>query len=385
MINYTEFPNNSFFTRFEILPSIKLCVVIPVKNEEAYILKNLTAFTMQVDIFGKPINQEEFEILVLANNCSDCSVAYIKEFQYNHPNINIYLEEVKLPHSQANIGYVRRKLMECAYTRLSENGGGIILTTDGDTTVAADWISQTQFEINNGAEVVGGRIFLYDDELEYLDNLTLACHFKDERYQLLVAELESKIIACKHDPYPRHHQHFNGSFAITTDCYNRSGGIPIVDNMEDCAFFDRLQSIDAKIRHSLKVRVRTSARYVGRVNIGLSSQLNMWKNSDHFRFFLTESFDSISNRLFKKRMLMDLWESKNQVGFNFNQSIKNIIPEIDPSEEIYNSFKNNCYFGVWYEEILKLDQINHLKKYPKVHIDTAIQQLEKKLSPMLTL
>lgn len=379
MINDTESPDHSFFTRFEILSGVKLCVVIPVKDEEAYILKNLTAFAMQVDLSGKPVKPEEFEILVLANNCSDHSAARIKEFQRNHPHMNIYLEEAILPSHQANIGYVRRKLMECAYTRLLKNGGGIILTTDGDTTVAKDWISQTQREINNGAEAVGGRIFLYDDELECLDNLTRTCHFKDERYQLLIAELESKIIGSAHDPYPRHHQHFNGSFAITTDCYKKSGGIPVVDDLEDCAFFDRLQNIDAKIRHSLKVRVHTSARYLGRVTVGLSSQLNMWKNPDHFKNFTTESFHTVSNRLIKKKMLMDLWESKNRAGFNFNQSIKNIIPEIDVNEEIYHSFNDHCYFGAWYEEILKLYQTHHLKKYPKVPIDTAIQDLETEL------
>ncbi|MFP3591503.1 glycosyltransferase [Chryseobacterium sp. SIMBA_038] len=155
MKNFTERFIDSLFSRFSILPSVKFSIFIPVKDEEAYIFKTLTAFSRQVDLFGKSLDSKQFEILILANNCSDQSVALIKQFQNNHPELNIYLEEVILSAKQANIGYVRRKLMECAYTRLHKNGGGIIMTTDGDTTVAPDWISQTYREINNGAEVVG--------------------------------------------------------------------------------------------------------------------------------------------------------------------------------------------------------------------------------------
>lgn len=379
MKNPPEHFTDSFFSRFSILPNVKFSIVIPVKDEEDYISKTLTAFTLQVDLFGHPLNFEQFEILILANNCSDKSVALIKQFQNNHPKINIYLEEVTLSTKQANIGYVRRKLMECAYTRLNKNGGGIIMTTDGDTTVAPDWISQTNREICNGAEVVGGRILLYNDELESLDQFTRLLHLKDEKYQLLVAQLEGKIIDQDFDPLPRHHQHFNGSFAITSESYAKSGGVPVVEHLEDCAFFERLQALDTKIRHSFDVKVYTSARCVGRTQIGLSYQLNVWKNlgknADHY---FVESCDSITNRLTQKRNLNNLWKIKNQTTqFDFIQIINKNIPELAVEEELYNSFKSSIYFGEWYEKMMTLQHKVYKDKIPdSSSIDTAIKELQ---------
>ncbi|MCX8526412.1 glycosyltransferase family 2 protein [Chryseobacterium formosus] len=382
MKNPPEHFTDSFFSRFSILPNVKFSIVIPVKDEEDYISKTLTAFTLQVDILGNPLDFDQFEILILANNCSDKSVALIKQFQNDYPNLNIYLQEVILSAKQANIGYVRRKLMECAYTRLNKNGGGLIMTTDGDTTVAPDWISQTYREICNGAEVVGGRILLYADEMESLDQFTRLLHLKDERYHLLVAELEGKIINQAFDPFPRHHQHFNGSFAITSESYARSGGVPHVEHLEDCAFFERLQALDIKIRHSYDVKVHTSARCVGRTQIGLSYQLNVWKNlgknADHY---FVESCASITKRLTQKRSLNDLWKIKNEITeFDFIEIINKKIPEIAVDEELYNNFQDSIYFGEWYEKLLTLQHSIYKDKSPESSpIDTAIKELQMKI------
>lgn len=379
MKNLPEHAIDLLFSGSEILPTITSSIVIPVKDEEGYILKTLSSFAKQVDVYGNQLDPEQFEVLILANNCRDGSVELIKGFQNDYPHINIYLEEVILPSHQANIGYVRRKLMECAYARLCKNGGGIIMTTDGDTMVASDWISQTQQEINHGAEVVGGRILLSEDELEGLDEFTRLYHFQDEKYNLLIAELEGKIINPEHDPVPRHHQHFNGSFAITTGCYAKSGGVPLVNNLEDCAFFEKLESIDVKIRHSYKVTVNTSARCIGRAEIGLSFQLNAWKNlGNHLDEYLVESCDSIINRLIQKRNLIELWKFKNLTLSDFNQRIKQIMPDIILKDKIYESFLTTCHFGQWYNYVIQMISQYDEKPFPDVYINTAIEDLQKK-------
>lgn len=377
MKNPSEHFSDSLFLQSEISPTIKFCVVIPVKDEESYISQTLAAFCHQVDLFGEPLDFEHFEILVLANNCTDNSVACIREFQRQHPDLNIFLEEITLSPKHANIGYVRRTLMECAQSRLNRNGGGIILTTDGDTMVSTDWISQTEYEIDNGAEVVGGRILLSENELEGLDEFTRLLHFKDEKYHLLIAELEGQIINPVYDPVPRHHQHFNGSFAITTSCYAKSGGVPAVANLEDCAFFEKLETIDAKIRHSHRVTVHTSARCIGRAEIGLSYQLNVWKNlGSKVEKYFVESSDSIRERFTEKKNLITLWESKNLSENEFHQNIKKIIPDIKDDGEIYNLFVEGHYFGEWYRKVIQLKQKKTVEQFPAVHIDTAIRDLQ---------
>lgn len=380
MTDSTEYSNDPFFSEFKISPDVKSSIVIPVKDEESYIVNTLSSFAVQVDIFGEPIDPGKFEILVLANNCTDQSVKYIKDFQRDHPDLNIYLQEIMLLPDQSNIGYVRRKLMECAYKRLCNNGGGIILTTDGDTMVETDWIAQNHWEINNGAEAVGGRILLYTDELEGLDEFTYLHHFKDEKYQLLIAELEGLIIDTDDDPLPRHHQHFNGSFAITSDCYARSGGVPDVKYLEDCAFFERLENIDARIRHSYRVTVQTSARCIGRTEVGLSYQLNVWKNlGDKAEQYFVESCDSIVTRLIEKKSLMNLWKLKDQNNPDFFLMIKNRVPDLVFSEEVYSSLHETPYFGEWYKKLMNLQTISYRERFPDVCIDTAIKDLQIKL------
>ena len=101
-------------------------------------------------------------------------------------------------------------------------------------------------------------------------------HLRDAAFYLLIAELEDRLDPQPHDPFPRHHQHFGASFAVTTELYERSGGLPPLAHLEDVAFFDLLQQIDARFRHSPLVRVETSARHAGRVDVGLSRQLDKW-------------------------------------------------------------------------------------------------------------
>jgi len=368
---------NHYFSQFQILPTVKSSIVIPVKNEEKYILKTLDSFCEQVDVAGKPVDRSEFEILALANNCTDRTVNLIQQFQQDNPDLNLYLQQVSLPSEKANIGYVRRKLMDCAYLRLIQNDGGIIMTTDADTMVSKDWIAQNRYEVEEGAEAVGGRILLYPDELESLDEYARQYHLKDEKYQLLIAELEGLIVSPSYDPVPRHHQHFNGSFAITSLCYNRSGGVPVVKQLEDCAFYERLQKMDAKIRHSHKVTVHTSARCIGRTEVGLSYQLNKWKNLGmQMEDFMVESADSILNNLILKRIMKSIWEIKEQISkFQFFEIAKNHKLEIILDEKSFYFFENSFYFGEWYEKVNE-KQISFKKKYTNVSIDTAIRDLE---------
>lgn len=372
--------NNPFpylFTRFSSVPELKTIVVIPVKDEEEYIYKTLLAFAKQVDAAGAALNVNEFELLILANNCSDRSVQIIQDFQQQHPQLPVYLEEIELEEYQANIGFVRKILMDAAYQRLCQNGGGIIFTTDADTEVAPNWIAQTQLEIEQGADAVGGRIFLYPHEVENLDHATAALHFKDEEYHLLMAELEGKILDTPHDPLPRHHQHFNGSFAITTSCYAKAGGSPEVPHLEDCAFFERLEKLDAKVRHSHLVTVQTSARCVGRTEIGLSHQLNEWRNMslEDVDLFV-ESGYSVKDRLELKNRLRQLWSERHHRDFNFFHEIHHFGAEVPHEEFLEHLFYESSFFGAFYAEFLELQHENWQQRYPAVHIEHAIHELK---------
>lgn len=368
-----------FFTNYERSPELKVCVTIPIRNEEAHIVDTLTAFSTQIDLNGTPINSELFEILILANNCTDNTVDLVKDFQRIYPNLRIHLVEVSLLPHQSNIGYARRLLFDAAYKRLNDIEGSIIMTTDGDSTVNNDWIVQNLAEIRLGADAVGGRILLHVDELKNLDSFTQSLHLKDDSYQILAAELESILDSSIHDPFPRHHQHFNGSFAVTTACYAKAGGMPHVANLEDCAFFESLQKVDAKLRHSQNVQVRTSARCIGRTEVGLSYQLNVWRNLGMGGGeFLVESCASLVARFTLKSVLRELWSEYKRSRYLNYFAIKQLSMALLVSADvILEAFKNSVYFGEFYQHISFLQNNKWRKIYPFVTLDDAIINLQK--------
>lgn len=373
---------DALFSGFQLLPETKVCVVIPVKNEEVHIQETLKCFLNQKNIDHSPYNFKRFEVLILANNCTDGSVNLIRSFQKTYPQIHLHLREIKLRPEKANIGYVRRKLMNQACARLKDNVGGIIMTTDGDTRVSHDWIAQNEAEICNGADAVGGRILLCEKEWMNLDSITRAMHLKDEEYLMLRAALESEILELNHDPNPRHHQHFNGSFAITSFFYEKCGGIPHVDHLEDCALFERLQQCDAKIKHSNSVRVHTSARCTGRTDIGLSWQLNCWKNLGQKGLvnFKVESGNSVVQRLKFKKYLSEVWQKRTSDGFNYYGEMEKIIPLLTNMEAHYHSLNKCKYFGEWYAEVASACATSWRMRYPNENIDDAIKYLKNELS-----
>lgn len=368
---------NYLFSDFPPDPDLKVSIVIPVKDEEKYIKKTLAAFALQVDGLGLPLKSEHFEILILANNCSDRSVEFIKDFQIKNSKLHLILEEITLLPHHANIGHVRRLLMDAAYKRLSQNSGGIIMTTDADTQVASNWIAQNKIEVENGADAVGGRILLCPEEVKTLDGSAYFLHCKDEQYQLLVADLEAKILQDPFDAAPKHHQHFNGSFAITTEFYERSGGIPEVEHLEDCAFFEKLKNMDAKVRHSHKVIVHTSARCIGRTEIGLSYQLNVWKNLGMLGAdFFVESSESVIERLTLKKQLRYVWKNRH-TDSGIVCKLYELIHEFSNNKEHFDFLESSVYFGEWYSHIFKLQEKYLRGKYPYEPIESAIEKLQE--------
>ena len=165
----------------------------------------------------------------------------------------------------------------CRRLRRSAGSGrrvGVIASTDGDTRVAPDWIAATLAEVASGADAVGGRIVTADDTAwpPGLERLAR----RDDAYQRLRSRLEHVIDPDEADPWPRHHQHFGASLAITVDAYRRVGGLPPEPFLEDEALVRALRRHDLRMRHSERVSVVTSSRRRGRVAVGLSWQLREW-------------------------------------------------------------------------------------------------------------
>ncbi|MBO0937020.1 glycosyltransferase [Fibrella sp. HMF5335] len=254
-------------------PSLRLTVIVPVRNEEAIIAQTLDALRNQRTLAGQPLDPTLYEVLVLTNNCTDSSYARVRQYQREYPGFALRVANIKLETDRAHIGTVRRLLMDEACRRLLLAGHprGIIASTDGDTLVDAYWVSQTIAEIDAGTDAVGGRILTHPER-----SPARLPHLRDATYRHLLAQAEARIDPCPYDPWPRHFQHFGASLAVTCQAYIRAGRLPVVRYLEDDAFVKALCRIDAKVRRSPAVRVYTSARLQGRVEVGLSWQLQQW-------------------------------------------------------------------------------------------------------------
>lgn len=372
----------------QIFSECFVSIVVPVKDEADYLLKSLTSLVNQIDLQNKPLDKNIFEILILANNCRDDSFEIARQWQrQNHFN-NLHVAEIFLLEEHANIGFVRRLLMSEAARRLKSNkfNGGIILTTDGDTLVAPDWIAQNMLEIERGADAVGGRILMENEELAKLDAQTKNFYFLDEEYRLLVAEIECLFDYLPHNHLPRHHQNFNGSFAVTTDAFERAGGIPNVKFLEDVAFYNSLLRIDAKFRHSPNVRVFTSARNAGRVALGLSTQLNKWQimGRKHDIYFV-ESAQSIERRILSRKRLRELWQCANRRNLPLFNEVAPVAEHLAVSAKwLFNEIRQSQNFGVLLEKIFHEQRANDdsEKQNFSVPIAEAISDLKARLGEL---
>jgi GT2 family glycosyltransferase len=240
----------------------------------------LDALVSQFHLDGEPLAWDSYEILLLLNNCTDASAEVAREYGRRHPGLHLHVAERTFHEDEAHVGTARRMLMDAACARMervAQGESGVILSTDADTLVAPDWIAANLAAIEGGAEVVGGEICLLPQDVEALDAGTRDAYENDQRFQHLVARLESLLDPDPSDPWPRHLHHFGASLACTCEAYRRCGGLPAVKPLEDVAFIDALRKVGARIRHAPEVRIYTSARLEGRAEVGLSGQLRHWQ------------------------------------------------------------------------------------------------------------
>lgn len=301
-------------------PACSVCVVIPVRDEAAGLPAALAALERQTQLDGGPLAHDRREVIVLANNCRDASAEAARAFALLHPAMRLHVVERTLPPKDAHVGFARRLLMEEACARLLPLRGGrrVIASTDGDTVVSPTWLAATLMEIGAGADAVGGRILApiaAEDDVSAADRAYRAYHLRDIGFRHLVAEMESLLDPDPADPWPRHHQHFGASFAVTAAAYRRVGGLPAIPALEDVALHDALRRIDARIRHSPLVRVTTSTRRCGRVPVGLSTQLGEWREmAAAGRPATVPSAAATERRIRADRALRILWHSRTDCG-----------------------------------------------------------------------
>ena len=296
-------------------PALQVCVIIPVRNEALGLARTLAALSAQTDDRGRALDPACYEVLLLANNCTDSTVEVARAFAGAHPQFRLHVLEATLPPEEANVGTARRRLMDTAFARFEQmdRPHGLIASTDGDTRVAADWVWQLGRARAAGAQAIGGRVLTERDAANdtAMSRGVRLFYLRDTAYLHGLARLETLLDPQAHDPWPRHHQFFGANFAVTADTYCRVGGLPRVPFLEDEALARTLRCCDVRVRHAPDVGVWTSARQCGRVASGLSTTLSTWEEMSRAGCpQIVESVEAVETRLGARAALRRLWQEK---------------------------------------------------------------------------
>jgi len=339
---------------------LQVSVIIPAKDEVVNLPATLAALASQTDAHGRPLPADSFEVLVLANNCTDATATLVRRQAHRFPHLVLHVAELCLPAAKAHVGCARRLLMDEACTRLAQVGNpvGIIASTDADTRVAPTWVAAIQTEIAAGADAVGGRICTEtsDPRLSPLRRIQV----RDTAYRLLCARLENLLDPSPADPWPRHHQHFGASLALTTRAYCRVGGLPEVRFLEDEALCQALRRHDLTVRHSPLVQVLTSARRQGRVEVGLSWQLREWLHmSQQQREPHVESPAQLAALWQARRQLRTYWASR---PAHLHETLAFCLGL--PAAVLLAQVQRAAAFGELWEEVLQQGRAATLEQVP---------------------
>ncbi len=363
-------------------PALLISVIIPARNEASNLERSLHALRNQQQAEGLAFPTGVYEVLLLLNNCTDESEAVARNYQQRYPDFPLRIASIQLPAKMANVGTVRRLLMNEAYQRLIEvnKPNGIIASTDADTVVDQQWLYHILQETDSGCEAVGGRILTRPD-----GNPVRLNYLRDVTYRMLVAQSEAQIDPQPYDPWPRHFQHFGASLALTCAAYKRVGGLPDVPHLEDEALYRALLRTDTRIRQSPNVRVTTSTRMQGQATIGFSEQLRYWATMNRAKKCqLAEPAEAVIRRLRNRSRLRLSWQKR----FNNPQEVNSLALTatelmID-ADWLRNELVTNRYFGQLWENVeAKMATSQWGTAWPLVPITDAIDELRVFLRTIL--
>jgi hypothetical protein len=278
-------------TTFEGLPPLgaraRAIVIVPARDEAGHIERALEALCEQRTLSGRPRDPRDYETIVFANNCRDGTGALVRRFAARRPAHAVHCVEADLG-ADAHVGVARRLVMHAAARRLIVAGRaeGFVLSTDADTVVAPDWLDATQAETR--CDAVMGRVLVAPGDRGAFAPGAAELYVWDLAYRRAVARVETALDPLPWDPGPRHAMQFAASMAVRAAKYVQAGGLPALPRGEDTALYAALVRIDARVRHSLRVRVATSPRTVGRVEGGFAGYIRLLHDANGPKAWLVE-------------------------------------------------------------------------------------------------
>ena len=243
-------------------PARPVVVAIPAKDEADRIPACLRALA------SGPVAPDA--VVLLANNCTDDTCAVAAGLAPALPYA-LHVRHHLFPHLLANAGNARRTAMRWAADLAGPDG--LLLTTDADTNVTPEWVQRNVAAMEQGAELVCGRVWLDAAEAAIIPLNLCEDDALEQTLTALLDQMADRLDPDPADPWPRHAEASGASLAVTVDAFMRAGGVPAMASGEDRSFVQALARVDARIRHDPSITVITSGRLDGRAPGGMAATI----------------------------------------------------------------------------------------------------------------
>jgi hypothetical protein len=206
-------------------------------------------------------------------------------------------------------GVGRARDLGCKLSQRIAGHPAILMTTDADSRVDADWIT-ANLQALEAADIVFGTIIPDPEELSRLTPHLARHGTVEEAYTQAAVRLVNALDPLPHDPDPAHLTPAGASIAMTVSALNRLGGIPWCQLSEDRALAARAEAMDLRIRHASGPKVVTSCRLNGRAEGGMASTLrDRCSEADPWCDAWLEPAETMITRYHAKGQLRAAWPS----------------------------------------------------------------------------
>ena len=266
MTAHPPMPRLLTLTSFGVTAGWDCAVILPAKDEEQRITGSLRAAAIACRHAENRVNG----IIVVVNNTTDSTAFAVTDWAKAHPEIPLILMDCNFDAAHAGVGSARRLGLDLGWRMVGPDG--VLLTSDADTLVHPDWITQNLFELQH-ADLICGTVLGQPDEALALPHAIAAHGSVEWDYVTASIALAAALDPQPHDPAPAHHNAAGASLAVSARVYAAVGGLPVIQMGEDRAFAERIEAYDFRLRYSDLAIVETSCRMVGRTDGGMAGAL----------------------------------------------------------------------------------------------------------------
>lgn len=240
-------------------------IAMPVCNEAERITACLYALAQTLSDLPKA------GVVLMVNNSTDGSAQTAFHTMAMLGLTGIVVDATFAP-SIATAGWARRAALDIADRWAQPDA--VLMTTDADSRVAADWARANLDALAEGAHLVCGRIAGDAAEEALLPDSIMPSGALESSYTALSIELDARLDPRPHDPWPHHGLASGASLAIRAADYRMIGGMPPLPNSEDRAFAALVERHDLCVRHSDVPVVTVSCRQDGRASGGMADAIS---------------------------------------------------------------------------------------------------------------